>query len=169
MKFFLVDRILEIEPGRRLVAVKNLSLAEEYLADHFPSFPVLPGVLMLEGLVQAAGWLVQSASDFAYGRTVLREAKAVKYGKFVAPGATLRLEVEALRIEEGESVFRGTGTVDGEQAVSARLTLEHHRLGTRAGSGGADPPMVRQALQGQFAILTAGLEESAHARRGDQA
>ena len=57
MRFLLIDRILDLEPGRNLVAVKNLSMAEEYLADHFPGFPVMPGVLMLEALTQAGrGW-----------------------------------------------------------------------------------------------------------------
>ena len=56
MKFCLVDRIESIEPGKRIVCIKALSLAEEYLADHFPAFPVLPGVLMLEALTQSAAW-----------------------------------------------------------------------------------------------------------------
>ncbi|MFQ5805392.1 MAG: beta-hydroxyacyl-ACP dehydratase, partial [Phycisphaerae bacterium] len=65
MKFVLVDRISELETGRRIVAHKALSLAEEYLGDHFPTFPVLPGVLMLEAMVQASAWLVREALDFA--------------------------------------------------------------------------------------------------------
>ncbi len=58
MKFLLVDRIESIQPGQRIVTTKALTLAEEYLADHFPAFPVMPGVLMLEALVQSAAWLV---------------------------------------------------------------------------------------------------------------
>ena len=57
MRFTLVDRILELQAGQEITAVKNLSLAEEYLADHFPLFPVLPGVLMLEAMTQAGAWL----------------------------------------------------------------------------------------------------------------
>ena len=59
MRFVLIDRILDVQPGQSLVAVKNLSLAEEYLADHFPGFPVMPGVLMLEALTQAGAWLIR--------------------------------------------------------------------------------------------------------------
>ena len=59
MRFVLIDRIVEVRPGQSLVAVKNLSLAEEYLADHFPGFPVMPGVLMLEALTQAGAWLIR--------------------------------------------------------------------------------------------------------------
>ena len=62
MRFTLVDRIVALEPGKTITAVKNLSLAEEYLADHFPGFPVLPGVLMLEAMTQAAAWLVHPES-----------------------------------------------------------------------------------------------------------
>jgi len=158
MRFQLVDRILELEPHKRIVTVKNLSLAEEYLGDHFPSFPVLPGVLMLEGLVQSAGWLVQASTGFRYGQVLLREARAVKYGKFVRPGATLRMDVEALRLGEDESRFRGVGTVDGEQAVAARLVVEQRLLGTRGGSGGTDPEAVRQVLRDRFAAIAAGLD-----------
>ena len=64
MRFVLIDRIQEIVPGQSLTAVKNLSLAEEYLADHFPGFPVMPGVLMLEAMTQSAAWLVRSTEDF---------------------------------------------------------------------------------------------------------
>ena len=65
MRFLLIDRITELEPQKSITAVKNLSLAEEYLADHFPGFPVMPGVLMLETLVQAGGWLIRHSEDFA--------------------------------------------------------------------------------------------------------
>ena len=58
MRFILIDKIVSLEAGRSLKAVKSVSLAEEYLADHFPAFPVLPGVLMLQGLVESASWLV---------------------------------------------------------------------------------------------------------------
>ncbi len=58
MKFILIDRVVSFEAGSTLTAVKSVSLAEEYLADHFPIFPVLPGVLLLEGLVESASWLV---------------------------------------------------------------------------------------------------------------
>ena len=65
MRFVLIDRILELTPGESLVGVKNLTLAEEYLADHFPGFPVMPGVLMLEALTQAGAWLIRETEDFA--------------------------------------------------------------------------------------------------------
>ena len=114
---------------------------------------------MLEGLVQAGAWLVQATRGFCYGRVLLKEARGVKYGRFVTPGATLRLEVEASSIGEEESRLRGVGLVGGEQAVAARLILEHRPLEARDGCGGMPPEVVRRRLREQFTLLAAGLEE----------
>jgi 3-hydroxyacyl-[acyl-carrier-protein] dehydratase len=125
MRFYLVDRILELAPPKRIVAVKNLSLAEEYLADHFPAYPVLPGVLMLEALVQSAAWLVRASRDFEKSVILLREVQNVRYGTFVRPGGQLVMTVEAVEIGPDQSRFKAAGTCDGQQAVQAKLTLEH--------------------------------------------
>ncbi len=105
MKFNLIDRIESIT-DERIVAVKYVSLAEEYLADHFPTFPVLPGVMMLEALTQAAGWLLYRRSNFAKSIAVLKEARNVKYGNFVAPGNSLRVEVDFFKPTDTGAVFR---------------------------------------------------------------
>src|SRR5580698_535970 len=94
MRFSLVDRIVEVQPGKSLRAVKNLTLGEEYLADHFPTFPVMPGVLMLETLVEASAWLLRITEDFRHSVIVLREARNVKYGTFMEPGRQLAIRVE---------------------------------------------------------------------------
>lgn len=125
MKFYLVDRILELDPPKRIVAVKSLSLAEEYLADHFPAYPVLPGVMMLEALVQSAAWLVRASTDFQKTVILLRETQNVRYGAFVRPGGQLVMEVEALSIAADSSRFKAVGRCEGQQAVQAKLTLEH--------------------------------------------
>jgi len=125
MKFYLVDRILELDPPRRIVAVKGLSLAEEYLADHFPAYPVLPGVMMLEALVQSAAWLVRASTDFQKTVILLRESQNVRYGAFVRPGGQLVMKVEALDIAADSSRFKAVGECEGQQAVQAKLTLEH--------------------------------------------
>ena len=88
MRFTLVDRILEVEPGRKIRAVKNLTLGEEYLSDHFPTFPVMPGVLMLQTLVEAGSWLLRLTEDFRHSVITLREAKNVKYGHFMSRGGS---------------------------------------------------------------------------------
>jgi len=128
VKFVLVDRITELERGRRIVAHKALSLAEEYLADHFPTFPVLPGVLMLEALTQAAAWLVRDALDFAPSMVMLKEARNVTYKSFLAPGRMMTLAVECKELEQGRSVFAARGSVDDREIVKGRLTLRHFNL-----------------------------------------
>ena len=128
MQFILVDRVTALEKGRRITAVKAVSLAEEYLADHFPNFPVLPGVLMIEALVQTAALLVRVTNDFAQSMVVLREARNIKYRSFVKPGHLLHLTLEAKTITTKESSFRSVATVEGQQMVEARLTLGHFNL-----------------------------------------
>jgi 3-hydroxyacyl-[acyl-carrier-protein] dehydratase len=131
MRFNLVDRIEEVQPGRSLRAVKNLTMAEEYLSDHFPTFPVMPGVLMLEMVVEAAAWLWRFSDDFPLSIMVLREARNVKYGTFVEPGKQLRVTVEQVEKEHARATFKGKGEVDGQTAVSARVTLAGYNLRDR--------------------------------------
>jgi len=128
MKFLLVDRIESIEPGKRIVTTKALTLAEEYLADHFPAFPVMPGVLMLEAMVQSAAWLVRIEQDFANSVVVLGSARNVRYANFVQPGRKLRCELDAVSIDVDIAKFKGTGWVDDNQAVSANLELKCFNL-----------------------------------------
>jgi 3-hydroxyacyl-[acyl-carrier-protein] dehydratase len=127
VKFNLVDKVEQLSP-ERIVTVKYVSLAEEYLADHFPTFPVLPGVLMLESATQAACWLFHHRSGFGKSIAVLKEAKNVKYGTFVAPGNALRMEVDWLKPTDGGASFKATGSVvnsagESSQAVQMRLEL----------------------------------------------
>ncbi len=127
MKFNLIDRIESISPDR-LVALKYVSLAEEYLADHFPTFPVLPGVMMLEAITQAAGWLLHQQSDFAKSMAVLKEARNVKYGNFVAPGQALLVDVQLIKRTETGGIFKAAGSVNGQQAVAARIEIAYFNL-----------------------------------------
>jgi 3-hydroxyacyl-[acyl-carrier-protein] dehydratase len=127
MKFNLIDKVEQLGETR-IVAVKYVSLAEEYLADHFPTFPVLPGVMMLEAMTQAAAWLLHVRSDFARSVTVLKEARNVKYGHFVAPGNFLRVEVEWMKPTDAGASFKASGTVGDAQAVSARIELAYFNL-----------------------------------------
>ena len=130
MKFDLVDQVLE-QGEKRIVTLKQVTLAEEYLADHFPGFPILPGVLMLEAMVQAASTLLAPEGH----RLVLGAVKAVKYGAMVRPGDSLRVEVTASATkEDGTTPCKGTGTVlrrDSEQietAVAGRFTMRPARI-----------------------------------------
>ena len=130
MKFNLIDRI-EVLAANRIVAVKQVSLAEEYLADHFPTFPVLPGVMMLEAASQAAGWLLQQSRGFACSMVVLKEARNVKYGQFVAPGDALRIEAEMVKATAAGASFKIVGTVGDKQSITAKIELAYFNLGDK--------------------------------------
>jgi 3-hydroxyacyl-[acyl-carrier-protein] dehydratase len=131
VRFSLIDRILAIEPGNTIQAVKNLSLAEEYLADHFPGFPVMPGVLMVESLVQSGAWLMRHTEDFKYSTILLKEARAVRFNNFVSPGKSLHVECNVHKRDERTYTFKASGTVDGASTISARITLEQFNLAER--------------------------------------
>src|SRR5215470_14312822 len=112
MRFHLIDRIVEVEPGRSLRVVKNLTLGEEYLADHFPTFPVMPGVLMLQTLAEAGSWLLRLSEDFRHSVVVLREAKNVKYGHFMEPGRRMMVTAELVEDDGTLATFKAKGEVE---------------------------------------------------------
>ncbi len=153
MRFSLVDRIVELAPGESVTAVKNVTLAEEYLADHFPGYPVLPGVMMLECLVQTGAWLMRSTEDFRYSTILLKQAKALKYNNFVRPGQTLTVTATVHSRGEREYVFKGSGTVDGTSAVSARVTLEQFNLSERSPDFAASDRRRVDDLRRKFAEI----------------
>ncbi|MEI8195073.1 MAG: 3-hydroxyacyl-ACP dehydratase FabZ family protein [Phycisphaerae bacterium] len=146
MKFILVDQLLDLQPSQRIVMAKNVSMAEEYLADHFPGFPVLPGVMMLEAAVQAAAWLVRQSQNFSHSLVVLKQARGVRYGSFVTPGHTLTITVEATEIGTNKSSFKIKGTVEEATAIQAKLELAHLNL---AATDPALAPMDALAIQAQ--------------------
>lgn len=130
MKFILIDRITAFESGKELTAVKSVSLAEEYLADHFPIFPVLPGVLLLQGLIESASWLVREHQNFSHSMVLLESVNNVKYKSFAAPGMQIQYTVTASAIEDNVSKFKGVGVCGDEAIVEAKLTLRHFNLAT---------------------------------------
>ena len=153
MRFHLLDKVTLLT-DTRIEAEKHVSQAEEYLADHFPTFPVLPGVMMLEAATQAAAWLAMHrsgffASELYSGPTVavLKSARNLRYGHFVAPGHALKLGVDFDKDTEGGMAFKISGMVDvaGETrtAVTGKLELSCFRLGDReAKLSGADEQLV---------------------------
>ena len=128
MRFILIDKVVSLETGKQIKTVKNVSLAEEYLSDHFPTFPVLPGVLLLEGLIESASWLIRQTENFAHSMILLEQARNVKYKSFLAPGAWIEYTVEAKTIEENISSFAGFGLSEGQKIVEARFGLRHFNL-----------------------------------------
>ncbi|MCA9279651.1 MAG: hypothetical protein H6815_10140 [Phycisphaeraceae bacterium] len=124
MHFNLVDRVIELTPDS-IVTHKCVSNAEEYLQDHFPGFPVLPGVLMLEAMVQAARRWYGSRFPEA-DRVVLGSVRALKYGTLVRPGCVIRVEVQSQSTSaDSISEFKGKVIVSetGAVAASGRFSL----------------------------------------------
>ncbi len=156
MRFVLIDRIVELNTGKSMVGVKNLSLCEEYLADHFPGFPVMPGVLMLEALTQAGAWLIRDLEDFAHSVVLLKQAKTIKYGSFVEPGRQLQLHVEMTAHGERESTFKGVGLIDGQEMVKGRFTLTRYNLRERDPSLHATDAAIVAGLRDLYITLRKG-------------
>lgn len=129
MKFDLIDRVVEISDDR-IVTLKCVTSAEEYLADHFPTFPVLPGVMMLEAMVQAARRLLERVRPDAPMPFVLGRVRALKYSRLVSPGDTLRIEAVLVSIDNEEADIRGkVVVVPGDfAAASGRLVIRPARV-----------------------------------------
>ena len=103
-------------------------MAEEYLADHFPTAPVMPGVLMLESLVQASAWLIRATDDFAHSMVTLKQARGVKYKNFVEPGQTLHVHAEIIDHGQHETKLKAHGQIEETTVVTARLIMERYNL-----------------------------------------
>jgi 3-hydroxyacyl-[acyl-carrier-protein] dehydratase len=158
MRFQLLDRIDGWEPGKSLRGSKFLALGEEYLADHFPRFPVMPGVLMLETLVEAAAWLWRGTTQYQHPVIVLRETKNVKYGTFMQPGRRMDVTVELVKADDALAGFRGKGANDaGEQTVSAAFTLAGYGLSERGPAGVEADRHLLAHWRRRWAVLTGEL------------
>ena len=126
MRFELIDQILE-KSDSRIVGIKNVTSGEEYLGDHFPGFPILPGVMMLETMAQAGRLLVGDRSCACEIPLIISQVKQVKYGSMVKPGQTLKVEVDLKKTNDEEGCktyqFMGVGYVEGQVAVKGRFAL----------------------------------------------
>lgn len=161
MRFALIDKITSLEAGERISAAKNLTMAEEYLADHFPGFPVMPGVMMLESIVQTGAWLMRHTTDFAFSSVLLKEAKGLKFNNFVSPGRTLLVELNVHAWDGNLCTLKAKSSVEGNSAVSARITLEQFNLrDTNPQLADNDERLVAE-LRSQFAQLWTPPAESA--------
>lgn len=153
MRFCLLDRIVELEPGVRVTAIKRLRPDEDYLKDHFPRFPVMPGVLMLEAMTQASAWLIRATEDFRHSIVVLKEARNIKYGSFVEPGQTLRISAEIIDQDDRETRLKTQGLVGDQSTVSARLTLVRYNLADTDPAKADNDAVIIKDLKSQFAQL----------------
>jgi 3-hydroxyacyl-[acyl-carrier-protein] dehydratase len=158
MRFRQLDRITELTAGSTIQAVRTLRADESYLADHFPNFPVMPGVLMLEALYQAGMWLVLATEDFRPSMVVLAAARNVKYTDFVVPGQTLTVRLDITKHGPQTTQLKAHGELTGpnqppSRAVSARLELERFCLADRYPERAATDPLLRREMRQRFDLL----------------
>ncbi len=156
MKFVLIDKVISTDGEKNLKAVKSVSLAEEYLGDHFPVFPVLPGVMMLEGLVESASWLVRQVQEFGNSMVLLETARNVKYKSFAAPGMQITYEVTAKSIEQNVSGFAGVGMCGGEPIVEAKFSLRHFNLADENPKMARVDGQIVENMKNRWKLLYAG-------------
>ncbi|GAA5006595.1 3-hydroxyacyl-ACP dehydratase FabZ [Pseudoluteimonas lycopersici] len=130
--FLLVDRVVEFEPGKRILAWKNVTGNEPFFQGHFPGHPVMPGVLVLEALAQTGGLLTQLSREAA-GTPVsetmsyLVKIDAAKFSRMIVPGDRIELEVALKRVIRNMAMYVGTARVDGETAACAEILCAEAR------------------------------------------
>ncbi|WP_341285810.1 3-hydroxyacyl-ACP dehydratase FabZ [Priestia megaterium] len=121
--FLLVDRIIEVEEGVRAVGIKNVTANEEFFNGHFPEYPVMPGVLIVEALAQVCGVIMLSKDENKGKLGLFAGIDNCRFKKQVVPGDQLKLEVEITRARGSFAKARATATVDGEIACEADITF----------------------------------------------
>jgi 3-hydroxyacyl-[acyl-carrier-protein] dehydratase len=124
MRWIWIDKFVEFESGKCAVAVKNVTLAEEHLHDHFPGFPVMPECLMIEAMAQTAGILVGEARHFQE-KVILAKVKKAVFFDYVRPGDTLRLSAHADSITEEAASTSGKITCDDKLIAEIDLMFSH--------------------------------------------
>ncbi len=124
MRWIWIDKFIEFESGKRAVAIKNLTLAEDHLHDHFPGYPVMPASLMIEGMAQTAGILVGEARNFAE-KVILAKIKRASFDGVARPGQQLRYEATIESITAEAALTSGTVTCDGKPFGQVDLMFSH--------------------------------------------
>ncbi len=124
MRWIWFDRFEVFESGRRAVAVKNITLAEDHLHDHFPGFPVAPASLLIEGMAQTAGILVGEARDFQE-KVILAKIKRAEFDRLILPGETVRFEAEIDHLTDQAASTRGVVRVGPEEVGRVDIVFSH--------------------------------------------
>ena len=123
--FLLIDRVIEFERGKRLVAVKNVTINEPFFQGHFPGYPIMPGVLVVEAMAQAGAILMMAEIADRHSRLVVFTGiERAKFRRPVTPGDQIRFEIEALSMRSRAGRMEGKASVDGKLACEATLTCQ---------------------------------------------
>lgn len=123
--FLLIDRIVEFEPKQRIVALKNVTINEPFFQGHFPGYPIMPGVLVVEAMAQAGGILImRETPDRDQKLVVFTGIERAKFRRPVTPGDQLQIEIEVLSFRPRAGRIQGRATVDGKLACEATLTCQ---------------------------------------------
>ncbi len=121
--FLLIDRIVELEPLKRIVAIKNVTMNEPFFQGHFPGVPVMPGVLIIEAMAQAGAVLLfREVPDRANKLMYFAAIESARFRKPVTPGDQLRLEIEVIKYRSGYGKLSGKAYVDGAVVCEAIVT-----------------------------------------------
>lgn len=121
--FLLIDEVIEMEQGKKIVALKHIKKDEYWFKGHFPEYPVTPGVLIIEMLAQTGAVCMLSMEEHKGKIGFLGGVNNAKFRRQVLPGETLRLEVEMIKIRGSIGIGKAVATVDGEKAVSAEISF----------------------------------------------
>ena len=159
MYFSLIDKIDQLTPGESIVATKSLAMSEEYLRDHFPKFPVMPGVFMIEAMTQASAWRIRSTENFAHSIVVLKETKNVKFGQFLQPGQTMVVASKIISDSDNETVFKAQGSIEGQVRIRAQLTLAKYNISEVSSRQAIFDQRVVDSLKKEFALLWDGFRD----------
>jgi 3-hydroxyacyl-[acyl-carrier-protein] dehydratase len=123
--FLLIDRVVEFEPAKRLVAIKNVTINEPFFQGHFPGYPIMPGVLVVEAMAQAGGIIMMAEMPDRHEKLVVFTGiERAKFRRPVTPGDQLRIEVDVLSFRPRAGRIQGVALVDGKKACEAILTCQ---------------------------------------------
>ncbi|MEJ2314622.1 MAG: beta-hydroxyacyl-ACP dehydratase [Nitrospirota bacterium] len=122
MRYLLIDHITDVDEGKSIKGIKNVAMSEDFLDWHFPRNPIMPGVMMLEAMVQLAGWLAAASSDFSEW-VLPTTVRRCNFYRFALPGDQVEVEVEMAE-EEGVRVFRGLSKAGGKKCARAEFEAD---------------------------------------------